>query len=145
MQQSGGCGPLSTPIRENHDPAEVLKQGLTPVRNTQGCGLTRYQRPGKLGCVVFLRVVGGFFRRVAHPDRSTPSSMCWFQTAMTVARGQRAKFFELRAATDLARIWAAEGRRDDARRLVQQTCSWFDDVTSSADFTHANELLAELA
>jgi predicted ATPase len=68
-----------------------------------------------------------------------------FQTAMTVSRCQRAKFFELRAVTDLARIWAAQGKRTDARRLLQHTCSWFDDATSAPDFTHANELLAELA
>jgi class 3 adenylate cyclase/tetratricopeptide (TPR) repeat protein len=68
-----------------------------------------------------------------------------FQTAMMVSRRQRAKFFELRAVTDLARVWAAQGRRTDAHRLLQHTCSWFDHATNAADFTQANELLVELA
>ena len=68
-----------------------------------------------------------------------------FQTAITVSRSQRAKFFELRAVTDLAGMWAAQGRCTDARRLLQQACSWFDAATSAPDFTNANELLAELS
>jgi class 3 adenylate cyclase/tetratricopeptide (TPR) repeat protein len=67
-----------------------------------------------------------------------------FQTAIVVSRCQGAKFFELRAVTDLARLWAAQGRRTDARLMLQHTCSWFDDAMSAPDFTHANELLSEL-
>jgi hypothetical protein len=61
-----------------------------------------------------------------------------------VSRCQGAKFFELRAVTDLARLWAAQGRRTDARLMLQHTCSWVDDAMSAPDFTHANELLSEL-
>jgi class 3 adenylate cyclase/tetratricopeptide (TPR) repeat protein len=68
-----------------------------------------------------------------------------FQTAMMVSRCQQAKFFELRAVTDLARIWAAQGKRTDARHLLKHTCSWFDDAMRAPDLAHANELLAELA
>jgi class 3 adenylate cyclase/tetratricopeptide (TPR) repeat protein len=67
-----------------------------------------------------------------------------FQTAIMISRCQRAKFFELRAVTDLARLWAAQGRRTDARQLLQPTCSWFDDAITAPDFLHANELLSEL-
>jgi tetratricopeptide (TPR) repeat protein len=76
---------------------------------------------------------------------NTPAAESSFQTAMTVSRWQRAKFFELRAVTDLARVWAAQGRRTDAHRLLRHTCSSFDDAMMSApDFTRANKLLAEL-
>jgi class 3 adenylate cyclase len=66
------------------------------------------------------------------------------QRAITISRSQRARFFELRAATDLARIWLSKGQHVEARRLMNHTCSWFDQTTSAWDFGQARRLLAEL-
>ena len=42
----------------------------------------------------------------------------WFKGAYALAMRQRRVGFALRAATSLARLWAASGRRDRARRLL---------------------------
>ena len=41
-----------------------------------------------------------------------------FEEAIRVARGQQAKAYELRAATNLARLWGEQGRRAEARDLL---------------------------
>src|SRR5678815_2209007 len=38
--------------------------------------------------------------------------------ALTVARGQQARMWELRAATSLARLWIEQGKRQEARDLL---------------------------
>jgi len=52
--------------------------------------------------------------------------------ALEIARAQGSRLFVLRAAADLAEVLAADGRRDDARALVEPLCDGFvpDDVGS---------------
>ena len=45
--------------------------------------------------------------------------------ALDVARQQKAKFWELRAALDLANLWRKQGRVEDSRQLVREIYSWF--------------------
>jgi len=40
------------------------------------------------------------------PERHRSKAQAYFQRALTVARQQQAKSWELRAATSLARLWA---------------------------------------
>jgi predicted ATPase len=42
----------------------------------------------------------------------------WLQQAIDTARSQQAESFELRAATSLARLWAHQGNRAQARDLL---------------------------
>jgi predicted ATPase len=59
----------------------------------------------------------------------------YFERALTVARGQQAKSFELRAASALARLWRDQGKRGEARDLLAQVYGWFtegfDTLTSA--------------
>jgi tetratricopeptide (TPR) repeat protein len=48
-----------------------------------------------------------------------------YQRALTVARRQSAKFWELRAALDLARLWRDQGKRNEARDLLAPIYGWF--------------------
>jgi predicted ATPase len=41
-----------------------------------------------------------------------------YQRALLVARSQHARFWEIRAATTLARLWRDQGKRDEARELL---------------------------
>jgi hypothetical protein len=41
-----------------------------------------------------------------------------FQQAIAVARSQSAKFWELPAATSLARLWRDQGKHIEARKLL---------------------------
>ena len=67
-----------------------------------------------------------------------------YQQALAVARAQSAKAFELRAATSLARLWQAEGRRAEAHALLAPVCAWFTEGLDTADLKDATSLLNEL-
>ena len=44
-----------------------------------------------------------------------------FRLALTVAQQQSAKFWELRAATNLASLWRDQGKRTEARDLLRRS------------------------
>jgi tetratricopeptide (TPR) repeat protein len=64
--------------------------------------------------------------------------------ALAVARQQRAKSWELRAATTLARLLASRGNPDEALALLEPVHDWFTEGHDSRDLMEAVELLAEL-
>jgi predicted ATPase len=68
-----------------------------------------------------------------------------FQHAIEVARRQRARSWELRAATSLARLWQEQGKKDQARELLQETLGWFTEGFDTADLKEARALLDALA
>jgi len=65
--------------------------------------------------------------------------------ALAVARQQQAKSLELRAATDLARLWGEKGRRTEALELLTPVYSWFTEGFDTADLKEAKALLDTLA
>ena len=48
-----------------------------------------------------------------------------YRQALAVARRQSAKFWELRAALDLARLWRDQGKAQQARDLLAPVYDWF--------------------
>jgi predicted ATPase len=68
-----------------------------------------------------------------------------FLEAIAVARRQRAKSFELRAATRLSRLWARQGKARDARALLAEVYAWFTEGFDTPDLIDARALLDELA
>ena len=68
-----------------------------------------------------------------------------WRTAIQVARLQRAKGWELRAASSLARFWRDQGKRDEARELLAPVYGWFTEGFDTRDLREAKSLLAELA
>jgi predicted ATPase len=77
-------------------------------------------------------------------DRPREAEAC-FERALETARRQGAKSFELRAATSLARLWHAEGKREDARRLLGSVYGWFTEGFDTGDLSDARALLEELS
>ena len=69
----------------------------------------------------------------------------WLQRAIDTARSQEAKSLELRAATSLARLWAEQGKRTEARELLAPVYGWFTEGFDTADLKDAKGLLDELA
>jgi tetratricopeptide (TPR) repeat protein len=67
------------------------------------------------------------------------------QSALAVARGQQARLWELRAATRLASLWAAQQRHAEALELLLPVYQWFTEGFDAADLTAARGLLDELA
>ncbi|HET9488633.1 MAG TPA: adenylate/guanylate cyclase domain-containing protein [Methylomirabilota bacterium] len=68
-----------------------------------------------------------------------------FRRAAEIARARGHKSFELRAATDLARLLGRQQRRDEARRELSEIYTWFTEGFDTADLKEAKSLLDELA
>jgi predicted ATPase len=67
-----------------------------------------------------------------------------FQQALTVARRQQAKAWELRAATSLSRLWQHQGKRQEAYDLLVPVYGWFTEGFDTADLQEAKALLEAL-
>ena len=67
-----------------------------------------------------------------------------FQRALEVARHQKAKSLELRAATSLAKIWRDQNRMIAARDLLAPVYNWFTEGFDTPDLHDAKMLLDEL-
>jgi class 3 adenylate cyclase/tetratricopeptide (TPR) repeat protein len=68
-----------------------------------------------------------------------------FQTALDVARSQKARSLELKAATSLARLRRDQGKRVVARDLLAPIYGWFTEGFNTPDLRDAKALLDELA
>ena len=64
--------------------------------------------------------------------------------ALTVAKAQEARLWELRAASDLARLWAERGERYRALELLAPVHGWFTEGLDTSDLRNAKELLEGL-
>ena len=81
------------------------------------------------------RLQGALLLRQAVPD-AAQAEAC-FQQALTIARRQQAKSWELRAATSLARLWQQQGKRAEARELLAPIYGWFTEGFDTADLLEA--------
>src|SRR5215471_11991174 len=68
-----------------------------------------------------------------------------FRRALAVARQQQARFWELRAAISVARLWRNEGKRNEARDLLAPVYGWFTEGFNTGDLQKAKALLDGLA
>jgi predicted ATPase len=68
-----------------------------------------------------------------------------FQQALTVARRQQAKSWELRTAMSLARLRQQQGKRAEARALLAEVYGWFTEGFDTTDLQEAKVLLEVLA
>ena len=89
------------------------------------------------------RIAGEIALRRAEPDAAKAEA--YFQRALAVARAQRAKSWELRAAMSMARLWRDQGKRDEARELLAPVYGWFTEGFDTLDLKEAKKLLDELS
>jgi class 3 adenylate cyclase/predicted ATPase len=68
-----------------------------------------------------------------------------FRQALAVAREQRTRSWELRAATSLARLLNDQGRQGEARDLLAPAYGWFTEGFDTLDLKEAKALLDALA
>jgi tetratricopeptide (TPR) repeat protein len=67
-----------------------------------------------------------------------------YHQALLVAKHQRTRIFELRAATSLARRWRNQGKRTEARELLAPIYGWFTEGLNTPVLQEAKALLDEL-
>jgi class 3 adenylate cyclase/predicted ATPase len=78
----------------------------------------------------------------AEPDRARAEAC--FAKAIEVARSQEARLLELRAATDLARLWRGSRADSDLRGLLEPILAMIEGGETARDISDARALLAEL-
>ena len=67
-----------------------------------------------------------------------------FRKAITIARRQSAKSWELRAVMSLARLWQQQGKKKKARQILAEIYGWFTEGFDTKDLQEARALLQEL-
>jgi predicted ATPase len=67
------------------------------------------------------------------------------QKAIEVARRQKARSLELRATTNLARLWQKQDKTEEARQVLGRIYGWFTEGFDTPDLKEAKALLAELS
>jgi predicted ATPase len=85
------------------------------------------------------RIAGTIALKQAEPDAGKAEA--YFERALAVARRQKAKSWELRAAMSLARLWRDQGKRVEARELLAPVYGWFTEGFDTRDLKEAQALL----
>jgi predicted ATPase len=120
--------------------ALALKGAIAEGLQTLVAALTTAQTSGAHWADPELhRLRGILLGRLPSPDR--PGVENCFRTALTIAREQGARGFELRAAISLARLLSAQGRRGEARDLLAPVCGCFTEGFDTPDLKEAKALL----
>jgi adenylate cyclase len=78
------------------------------------------------------------------PDNENEAEK-WFVLACSIAREQRAKSLELRAAMSLSRLWHRQGKKSEARRTLSEIYGWFTEGFATRDLQEAKMLLEDLS
>jgi predicted ATPase len=89
------------------------------------------------------RIAGEVTLLAREPD--TAKAQAYFDRALTVARQQQAKSWELRAATSLARLWRDQGKVSEACELLAPVYGWFTEGFDTRDLKDAKALLEQLS
>jgi predicted ATPase len=89
------------------------------------------------------RIAGEIALLSSEPDAAKAEAH--FARALTVARAQQARSWELRAAMSMARLWRDQGKPQQSRELLAQVSGWFTEGFNTPDLKEAKALLDELA
>jgi predicted ATPase len=89
------------------------------------------------------RIAGEIALMSSKPD--VAKAEAYFERALSVARQQQAKSWELRAAMSLARLWRDQGKPQQAREILAPVYGWFTEGFDTRDLKDAKALLGELA
>ena len=79
------------------------------------------------------------------PEPEAAKAQAYFERALSVARQQQAKSWELRAAISLARLWCDQGKVQQARELLAPVYGWFTEGFNTLDLKEAKALLEQLS
>ena len=105
------------------------------------------RRKGEL-CLILAEKTVGVGLPNPYDKENTVSSVAqaesYFQEALTVARQQNAKSWELRAALSLSELRRTQNRGEDAYNLLKPIYTWFSEGFDTKDLVRAKTLLKEL-
>src|SRR5262249_13354429 len=114
------------------------------ARRSIGEVITAVQATKETLCEAEVHRVAGEIALLS-PERDVAKAEAYFERALTVARAQQAKSWELRAAMSIARLWHDRGKTKQARELLAPVYDWFTEGFDTRDLKEAKALLDELA
>ena len=106
--------------------------------------MTIMDASGETWCEAELHRVAGEIA-LNSPEQDDNRVQMYFERALSVARQQQARSWELRAAMSMARLWRDQGKRQQARDLLTPVYGWFTEGFDTLDLREAKTLLDELA
>jgi predicted ATPase len=124
----------------------VLAEALTLVnhRGERWWETELYRHKGELLLVQKGERMKGGPRLMPHAKTVSKAESC-FHHALAIARRQKAKSLELRAALSLSRLWQQQGKRDAAHALLAESYGWFTEGFDTVDLKEAKALLDTLS
>jgi class 3 adenylate cyclase/tetratricopeptide (TPR) repeat protein len=131
-------------------PLSLLASGLGKIgRSEEGLlvveeGFASVAKTGEEIASPSLHHVKGELLLEHDPSDVAEAEQC-FRTAIEIARRQSARSEELRATMSLARLFAKQGGRDEARTMLAEIYNWFTEGFDTADLKDAKTLLDELS
>jgi predicted ATPase len=90
-----------------------------------------------------LRIRGELLLQADEPDRAVAEAV--LREAVRLAQVHKAKSWELRAATSLAKLWRSSRREAEALDLLLPIHEWFTEGFDTPDLRQARNLLEELS
>jgi predicted ATPase/DNA-binding winged helix-turn-helix (wHTH) protein len=126
-----------------------LAQGLAMMgRHDQALAtldqaLAGMKENGELSMPELLRVRGGIV--LSMPDHNADDAEACLRESLDLSRRQGALGWELRTATDLAKLQADRGKPKDGQRLLEPIYARFTEGFETADLKAARNLLSRLA
>jgi predicted ATPase len=120
--------------------AGMIREGLAEVDEALS---SSYDSLSHYYLAELQRLRGELLLRSPREKRAEAESC--FRQALDVARDQGARSLELRAAMSLARLIAANGRKDEAREVLARIFGSFSEGFETADLKEAKALLEELS
>ena len=125
--------------------AGQIDSGLTTMEEALGM----MQKNAEHWCEAELyRIKGELLRQKAHGKRNKTAreaeAEAYFQRAITVARRQGARAWQLRATLSLSQLWQTQDKHKQARQRLSRIYNWFSEGFDTADLQDAKALLAEL-
>jgi class 3 adenylate cyclase/predicted ATPase len=114
------------------------------ARHCVGEALALVETGGEKWLEAEINRIAGEVARLS-PERDTAKAEVDFEHALSVARQQQAKSFELRASMSLARLWRDQGKVQQARELLAPVYGWFTEGFDTRDLKEARALLEQLA
>jgi class 3 adenylate cyclase/predicted ATPase len=127
---------LAEAYRETGQPEEALRVIREALDHVAKTGIVYYESE--------LHRLEGELRLRRDRADAQKAEAC-FHLAAEIARSQRAKSWELRAATSLAQLWRDQGKRTEARDLLVPIYGWFTEGFDTTDLKDAKALLDELS
>jgi predicted ATPase len=134
-----GRPPYHTTLADACRQADRIDDGLAAVTEAQAVADQHEERAYE---PEIHRVRGELLLRQNHSNAAEAQSC--FQRAIEVARDQNAKSWELRATMSLARLFAMQEKRVEARTMLAEIYGWFTEGFDTTDLKDAKALLDEL-